>query len=65
MLTLHPRILEKNGVKEYAILPFDEFEKLKAALEDYQDLKDLRKAKAAEKKVKGCSLSDAKKQLKI
>ena len=26
MLTLHPNILEKEGVKEFVVLPFDEYE---------------------------------------
>ena len=46
MLTLHPNILEKDGKKEFAILPYDEFERVAKELADYEDLKDLRGAKS-------------------
>ncbi|MBU8901487.1 MAG: hypothetical protein KOO69_01980 [Victivallales bacterium] len=65
MLTLHPNILERNGVKEFAVLPFDEFKKVKNELQDFEDLKDLREAKMAEKNVAGLTLSEAKKAWNI
>ncbi|MCK4983698.1 MAG: hypothetical protein KAS17_12285 [Victivallaceae bacterium] len=65
MLTLHPNILEKGGVKEFAILPFDEFQKVQSELQDYEDLKDLREAKVKELNIKAFSLSEAKKKLNI
>ncbi len=65
MLTLHPNILEKDGVKQFVILQFDEFKKIKNELLDFEDLKDLRKAKLKEKDVAGKSLLDAKKELGI
>ncbi len=61
MLALHPNILEKNGVKEFAILPFDEFKQIQSELQNFEDLKDLRYAKLAEKDIKGLSLNEAKK----
>lgn len=48
MLILHPKILEKDGKKEFAVLPYDEFERVAEELADYEDLKDLRLAKNAE-----------------
>jgi len=65
MLEIHPNIIEKNGKKEFAILPFDEFLKLQEELQDYEDLKTLREAKIKEKDIKGFSLSDFKNQLEI
>ncbi|CAN2041024.1 Type II toxin-antitoxin system Phd/YefM family antitoxin [Candidatus Magnetomoraceae bacterium gMMP-15] len=62
MLVLHPNILEKNGVKEFVVLSFDEFQKIKNDLQDFEDLKDLREAKIAEKNVVGLTLSEAKKE---
>ena len=59
MLTLHPNILEKNGIKEFAILPFDEFKQIKTELQDFEDLKDLREAKIKEKNAVGLTLSKA------
>ena len=47
MMTLHPEILSKNGKKQFAILPYEEFVVLQERLADAEDLLELRKAKAA------------------
>ena len=65
MITVHPNILEKNGKKEFAVLPFEEFLQIQEELLDFEDLKDLREAKNIEQNVKGLSFSEAKKELKI
>ena len=65
MIALHPNILEKNGKKEFVILPFEEFKKIEEELSLYEDLKDLREAKEKEKNVSGYSLDEAKKELNI
>ncbi len=44
-MTLHPQIIEKEGKKEFVILPYEEFIAIKEELENYEDLKDLREAK--------------------
>ena len=46
MMTLHPQLIEKNGKKEFVVLPFDEYRALTELIADYEDLKDLREAKA-------------------
>jgi len=43
---INVQIIKKNGENEFAILPYNEFVKIKQILEDYEDLTDLRKAKA-------------------
>lgn len=48
MTTIHPSILEKNGKKEFAVLPYEEFEKMREDIHDYEDLKLLRQAKCEE-----------------
>ena len=48
MITLHPNILEHDGKKTFAVLPYEEFQRLRDELDDYEDLKDLRGAKAEE-----------------
>jgi len=48
MITLHPSILEKDGKKEFAVLPYEEFVKVQEELTDYEDLKALRQAKMKE-----------------
>jgi hypothetical protein len=57
MLTLHPNILEKDGKKEFAILPYTEFLKIQEELEDFEDLRILREAKAEEANCSTISLS--------
>ena len=62
-MTIHAQILKRNGEKEFAILPYDEFLRVKEILEDYEDLKVLRVAKAREKSAKTVSLKEAKRIL--
>ncbi len=49
MVTLHAQIIKKNGKKEYVVLPYEEFLKIREEIEDYEDLRCLREAKEAEK----------------
>ena len=49
MVPLHPKILEKDGKKEFAVLPYDEFVKIQNELEDFEFLKALREAKNKKK----------------
>ncbi len=48
MITLHPSILERDGKKAFAVLTYEEFEKVQKELDDFEDLKLLRAAKAEE-----------------
>ena len=63
MLTLHPDILVKNGKKQFAVLPYEEFVALQELLADAQDLMELRKAKRAEGTSCSYSLAEVKRQL--
>jgi PHD/YefM family antitoxin component YafN of YafNO toxin-antitoxin module len=45
-MSIHPQIIEKNGKKEFVVLPYEEFLRLTEELEDYEDLKTLREEKA-------------------
>lgn len=65
MITLHPNILEQNGKKQFAVIPYEEFLKIQEELSDYEDLKELRQAKKAEKNAPTVSLEEAKKELGI
>ena len=60
MLELHPEILVKNGRKEFAILPYEEFLALQEMLEDAEDLLTLRAAKRAEQDAPTVSLEHIK-----
>lgn len=46
LMTLHTEIIEKEG-KQFFVLPQEEFIALQDSLEDYEDLKALREAKAS------------------
>nr|VFK67690.1 MAG: hypothetical protein BECKUNK1418G_GA0071005_11575 [Candidatus Kentron sp. UNK]VFK72969.1 MAG: hypothetical protein BECKUNK1418H_GA0071006_11535 [Candidatus Kentron sp. UNK] len=65
MLTLHPKILEKNGSKEFAVLPYEEFEQITMALADYEDLRDLRAAEQDDKDAPSIPLAQARRELGI
>ena len=45
-MSRHPQVIEKEGKKEFVILPYEEFLAIKESLEDFEDLKELRDAKA-------------------
>lgn len=63
-MTIHAQVLEKKGKKEFVVLPYDEFIKIKESLEDYEDLRELRKAKASAKNQSSISFAQVKKELK-
>ncbi|TVR60427.1 MAG: type II toxin-antitoxin system Phd/YefM family antitoxin [Spirochaetaceae bacterium] len=64
-MELHPKILEKNGRKEFVILPYEEFEQIEQELGAYHDLQELREAKEAEVDSPTEPLSDVRKTLGI
>ena len=47
-MSIHPQIIEKDGIKEFAVLPYKEFLEIQQILEDFEDIQDLREAKAEE-----------------
>lgn len=63
MVPLHTKILEKDGKKEFVVLPYEEFVLIQEELEDYEALKALRDAKSKEADAPTTSLDDAKKEL--
>jgi hypothetical protein len=60
---LHPEILTKNGRKEFAVLPYEEFIALQEWLGDVEDLLDLRAAKDKEQDAPTVSLAEIESQL--
>jgi hypothetical protein len=60
---LHPEILTKNGRKEFAVLPYEEFVALEEWLADVEDLLDLRAAKEAEQNAPTVSLAEVESRL--
>jgi len=65
MVTLHPNILERDGKKAFAVLPYEEFERIEEELDCFEDLKELRAAKAEETNVPATPLASVRKELKI
>jgi len=63
MIQLHPEFLTKDGKKEFAVLPYEEFVALQDVLADAADLIDLREAKADEATAETVSLGEVKKRL--
>ena len=62
MIELHPNYLEKNGKKEFAILPYEEFMRMQDELVDYEDLRILREAKVKEADSPTVPFNDVKKE---
>lgn len=62
-MSIHPQVIEKEGRKEYVVLPYEEFLAIKELLEDFEDLKDLREAKTASFAEKTAKLSDIREEL--
>jgi hypothetical protein len=57
------QIITKDGKKEFAIIPYADFLRIREDLEDYEDLRCLREAKKSEKKAPTVGLSALKKSL--
>jgi len=41
-MSIHPQIIEKEGRKEFVVLPYEEFLQIQEALEDLEDIRILR-----------------------
>ncbi|OQY99136.1 MAG: prevent-host-death family protein [Candidatus Brocadia sp. UTAMX2] len=64
-MTLHPQIIEKDGKKEFVVLSYEEFLQIEEALEDFEDLKELRKEKEESKGQPTTPLDKAAKELNL
>jgi PHD/YefM family antitoxin component YafN of YafNO toxin-antitoxin module len=64
-MDLNPQIIEKEGKKEFVVLPYEEFLKIREELDDYEDLRILRKAKKKEGTAPTVTLKEAKKRLNL
>ena len=62
LLKLHPEILVKDGQKQFAVLPYEEFLAIQERLADADDLLELRKAKRAEGRKRSVPLAEVKRQ---
>ena len=62
-MSIHPQIIEKDGKKEFVVLPYEEFLRLQEELEDYEDLKTLREERALAEQEPSRSLDDILKEI--
>ncbi len=60
MIKLHPEFLTKDGKKEFAVIPYEEFVALQELLEDAADLLQLREARRDEGSAETKSLSEVR-----
>ncbi len=65
MITIEPEILKRNNKAEFAILDYNEYQKLLEYIQDLEDLVDLRKAKADTKNETTISLNEVKETLGV
>ncbi len=63
MATLRAQIIRKNGKKEYAVLPYEEFIRIQEELADYEDLRCLREAKEIERSAPTIGMAELKKKI--
>ncbi|MFA6654121.1 MAG: type II toxin-antitoxin system Phd/YefM family antitoxin [Candidatus Delongbacteria bacterium] len=64
-MKIHTQIIEKEGKKEFVVIPINEFKKIEEMIEDYEDLRDLREAKVSSKGEKAVPLNMVMKSLKL
>ena len=64
-MELNPIILENDGKKQFVILSYEQFKKIEQILEDYEDLMELRKAKAEDKDSPMYSIEEVEKFLGV
>ncbi len=62
-MPLHPQVIEKEGRKEFVVLPYEEFLSIQEALEDFENLKELRKEKERSKNQSTIPLDEAARKL--
>jgi len=62
-MVVNAQIIKKNGKKEYAVLPYEEFQKIQEELALYEDLRCLREAKVTEKDAPTIGIAELKKRI--
>jgi len=65
MVEIHPNFLERDGKKAFVVLPYEEFVMIEEELQEYEDLKQLRAAKAEEAGEPSVPLHEVKKELEL
>lgn len=64
MPELHPQFITEGETTRFVVLPFDEWEMLRALLEDARDLRELREAKSEDDDAPALSLNEVRARIK-
>ncbi len=62
-MLLHPQVIEKEGRKEFVVLPYEEFLQIQEALEDLDDIRELSKEREESMDTPSRSLREIGKEL--
>ena len=62
-MVVNAQIIKKNGKKEFAVVPYDEFQEMQEELASYEDLRCLRETKMAEKDAPTIGITELKKRI--
>jgi PHD/YefM family antitoxin component YafN of YafNO toxin-antitoxin module len=62
-MNTQPQVIEREGKKEFLVLPYEEFLRIKESLENYKDLKELREAKSEAASEATVKLADIRSEL--
>lgn len=63
MKIMKAQIIQKNGRKEFAVIAYPDYLKLRERLEDYEDLRCLRQAKSVERDAPTIGLPELRQRL--
>jgi hypothetical protein len=63
IIDIYHHIFEKDGKRQFTIISYEDFQKIQEELENYEDLRLLRKAKSEEGKAPTTSLKETEKEL--
>ena len=64
-MNLHPQFIGQESSEDYVVPPSEEFRAVAEALEDYQDLQDLRSATEAESAAASTCLAEVVTKLRL
>jgi len=65
MIELHPEIIEKDGKKQFVLLPYEEYRAIEEALADAEDLSELRAAKKEEQDAPSVPMEQVVEEFKV
>ena len=65
MLKVKPEYLSKHGKREFVVLTVEDFERMKEAIEDADDLRTLRDAKRRNAKAPYYNIEEVERRLRV